>query len=78
MVMTGKGLFVATHIISILIAMITSFAQTRHIVKNIRKVNVPALAILSGGLIAAVFGTAIILMRIKRGLAILEYLKNKI
>lgn len=62
-----KRLIVLLHLEASIVALVTSIIQTHRIIKTISRFNTPALLILSGGLIAAVFGTFSILKIVKKG-----------
>ena len=63
--MSIKPLFIMIHGINIVLALATSIVQTRRIMDTIRRFNTPALCVLGGGLLAAIFGTFGILHKFK-------------
>lgn len=58
---------VILQIVNATFAFTTSELQTKRIMKEISKFNTPSLAIMSGGLIAAVIGTVVIMSKIVKG-----------
>jgi hypothetical protein len=69
-----KTLVVLSHLISSCFALIVSQTQTKKLVKEVRKYNMPSILILGSGLIAAIFGTFSIL---NKGDTILTEVKQK-
>jgi hypothetical protein len=76
-----RGLQVACLVLQIgngIFAFITSQVQTNRILNDLRRFNVPALFILGGGLIAAVFGTFSILAVLKKGKKDIDVIKGAV